>query len=68
MARNKEQQIVAQSTLKTITEWAQMNGHKLNLKDLLGVTLVVSDFVESGWTKEVAQRVDKIDEYLANKK
>lgn len=68
MARNKEQQIVAQSTLKTVTEWAQLNGHKLNLKDLLGVTLVVCDFVESGWSKEVAQRVDKIDDYLANKK
>jgi hypothetical protein len=68
MAKNKEQQIVAQSSLKTVVEFAQANDYKLTLKDLLGISMVVCEFVETGWSKELAQRVDKIDDYLTNRK
>jgi hypothetical protein len=68
MARSKEQQIVAQSTLKLINEWSSICGYCLSLKDLCGISRVVEDYVENGYTKELGERLDKIDEYVKSKR
>jgi len=68
MARTKEQQIVAQSTLKLVNEWANTCGYCLTLKDLCGISRVVEEYVEQGYTKELGERLEKVDEYLSSKK
>ena len=67
MARTKEQQIVAQSTLKLINEWANTCGYCLDLKDLCGISRVVEEYVETGYTKELGDRLEKVDDYLKGK-
>lgn len=65
--RTKEQQIVAQSTLKLVNEWSNTCGYCLDLKDLCSISRVVEDYVENGYSKELAERLGKIDEYLKGK-
>jgi hypothetical protein len=66
--RTKEQQIVAQSTLKLVLEWGNTCGHCLTLKELCGISRVVEEYVESGFTKELGERLEKIDGYVKSKK
>lgn len=67
MARSKDQQIVAQSTLKLVNEWANTCGYCITLKDLCAVSRVVEDYVENGYSKELGDRLEKIDDYLKGK-
>lgn len=67
MARTKEQQIVAQSTLKLVLEWSNTCGYCLSLKDLCAVSRVVEDYVENGYTKELGDRLEKVDDYIKGK-
>lgn len=65
--RTKEQQIVAQSTLKLVLEWSHTCGYCLTLKDLCGISRVVEEYVEKGYTKELGERLEKVDEYIKSK-
>jgi hypothetical protein len=67
MARTKEQQIISQSTLKLILEWSNTCGYCLELKDLVGISRVVEEYVENGYSKEMGQRLEKVDDYLKGK-
>jgi hypothetical protein len=67
MAQTKEQQIVAQSTLKLVLEWSNTCGYCLSLKDLCGISRVVEEYVEKGYSKELGDRLEKVDEYLKGK-
>jgi hypothetical protein len=67
MARNKEQQIVAQSSLKLVNEWAQNCGYCLELKDLVGISVVIEEYVEKGYSKALGERLEKIDGYIKGK-
>ncbi len=64
MAQNKDKQIIAQSTLKLTQEWAKTSGYNLTLKDLVSVSTVLSDYAENGYSKELGERLHKVDEYL----
>ena len=68
MARTKDQQIVAQSSLKLVLEWSNTCGYCLDLKDLCGISRVVEEYVENGYSKELGTRLDTIDDYVKNKK
>ena len=63
MARTKEQQIVAQSSLKLVLEWSNTCGYCLDLKDLCGISRVIEEYVENGYTKELGDRLEKVDDY-----
>lgn len=67
MAQNKERQIATQSSLKLVNEWAVSCGKCLTLKELVGITNVIVDYVESGYTAELGKRLDTIQEHLDNK-
>lgn len=67
MARTKEQQIVAQSSLKLVLEWSNTCGYCLDLKDLCGISRVIEEYVENGYTKELGERLEKVDEYAKGK-
>jgi hypothetical protein len=68
MAQSKERQIAAQSSLKFVNEWATSCNHCLTLKEVISITNVVVDYIENGYTKEIGQRLETIDNYLKNEK
>jgi hypothetical protein len=65
--QSKERQIAAQSSLKLINEWSTTCGKCLTLKELVAITNVIVDYVELGYSKELGNRLDIIEEHL-NKK
>jgi len=67
MAQNKERQIAAQSSMKLVLEWANSCGTCLTMKELVGMSVVIVDFVENGYSKEIGERLEKIQEHLDNK-
>lgn len=64
MAQNKERMIAAQSQLKLTQEWARDCGYCLSLADLVKVSTVMVDYVENGYSKELGERLEKVDTYL----
>ena len=64
MEQNKDKQIMAQSQLKMAHEWATSCGYCLTLKDLVSVSVVLVDYCENGYSKEIGERLNKVDEYL----
>jgi len=68
MAQNKDRQIATQSSLKLVLEWANSCDKCLTLKEVLGITNVIVDYVENGYSKELGDRADKIQEHLDSKK
>lgn len=62
--QNKERQIATQSQLKLTLDWANSCGYCLTLKDLVSVSVVLVDYVENGYSKELKERLEKVDKYL----
>jgi hypothetical protein len=62
--KTQQQQIVSQSSLKVVMEWASMNNIQLSLKDLCGITRVVEEYVENGYSKELATRLEGVDKHI----
>ena len=65
MAQNKDRQIATQSSLTRVLEWSNSCGKCLTIKDLVTITNVIVDYVENGYSKEIGERLQKIDEYLS---
>ena len=59
--------IIRQSQLKLVLDWAQTCGICVSAKELIQVSEVFVDYVSNGYSKEIAARMDKIDEYLNTK-
>ena len=68
MAQNKDRQIATQSSLKLINDWAVSCNRCLTLKELVGITNVIVDYIEGGYTKEIGTRLDTIQQHLDSKK
>ena len=64
MAQNKERQIAAQSQLKMVQEWATSCGYCLSLADLVKVSTLMVEYVENGYSKEMGDRLEKVDSYI----
>jgi hypothetical protein len=67
MAQSKERQIATQSSLKLVNDWANSCNKCLTLKELIAITNVVVDYVEMGYSKELGERLDKIQDHLEHK-
>ena len=68
MAQNKDRQIATQSSLKLVNEWASNCNKCLTIKELVRVADIITDFVEKGYSKELGEVLDKIQDHLDNKK
>lgn len=66
--QSKERQIATQSSMKLILEWGNSCNKCLTLKELVAITNVIVDYVEGGYTKELGDRLEKIQDHLDNKK
>ncbi len=70
MANNNQstqRQIATQSSLKLVLDWGNSCGKCLELKELVAITNVIVDYVEGGYTKQIGERLEKIQEHLDNK-
>ena len=65
--QNTQRQIATQSSLKVILDWSNSCGKCLTLKELVAITNVMVDYVEQGYSKEIGDRLEKIDEFLQDK-
>ena len=65
--QSKERQIATQSSLRLVNDWANSCGKCLELKELVAITNVIVDYVEKGYSKELGDRLDKIQEHLDHK-
>ena len=65
--QSKERQIATQSSLKLINEWSSTCGKCLTLKELVSITNVMVDYVESGYSKEIGDRLERIQNYIDEK-
>jgi len=68
MAQNKDRQIASQSSMKLVLDWANSCNKCLTMKELVAMSVVIVDFVENGYSSEIGNRLDKIQEHLDNKK
>jgi len=64
MKNNTGAAIARQSQLKLIHEWSRDCGVCLTLKDLIAITNVMVDYVENGYSKQMGERLEKIDDYF----
>lgn len=71
MAQNdyqkNQESIVRQSSLKFVQDYQRTIGCPLSLKEILGITNVITDYCQNGWSKEMSDKVDKIDKYILSK-
>jgi len=66
--QSKERQIATQSSLKTVLEWSTTCNTCLTLKELVAITNVIVDYVENGYSSEIATRLENIQTYLDENK
>jgi len=67
MAQNKDRQIASQSSMKLVLDWANSCDKCLTMKELVAMSVVIVDYVENGYTKEVGDRLEKIQDHIDNK-
>jgi hypothetical protein len=64
----EEQEIIArQSQLKLVLDWATTCNKCLTLKELVGITNVMAEYVVDGYKKSIGDRLDTIEDHLDNK-
>jgi hypothetical protein len=65
--QKNQESIVRQSTLKFVGDYCKMIGTPLTLKEVVGVTNVLVEYCQTGYSKELGERLDKIDEHIQSK-
>lgn len=56
--------IVRQSQLKLVLDYTTMMGVKLPLKDIVGISVVMTDFCLNGWSADLKKRIEACDEHI----
>jgi len=56
--------IVRQSQLKLVLDYTTAMGVKLPLKDLIGISVVMTDFCLNGWSADLKKRIEACDEHI----
>lgn len=59
--------IVRQSSLKFVQDYQRTIGCPLTIKEIMGITNVIVDYCQNGWSKELGSRVDNIDKFIQSK-
>ena len=67
MPQNKDRQIASQSSMKLVLDWATACDKCLTMKELVGMSVVLVDYVENGYSAELGKRLDTIQEHIDNK-
>lgn len=56
--------IVRQSQLKLVVDYATLMDVKLPLKDVIGISVVLTDYCLNGWSADLRKRVEACDEHI----
>jgi hypothetical protein len=64
MAQSQGKQISTQSNLKLLVEYMQCREKCLTLVELMQITTVLNDFVENGYSKELQERFEKVEQII----
>jgi hypothetical protein len=62
--QKNQDSIVRQSTLKFVGEYCRLIGTPLTLKEVVGITNVLTDYCQNGYSKEMGDRLGKIDDHI----
>lgn len=65
--QKNQDSIVRQSSLKFVQDYQRTIGCPLSLKEILGITNVIVDYCQQGWSKELGEKLDKIDKHIQSK-
>ena len=65
--QKNQQSIIRQSQLKNVVDYCRLIGTPLTLKEIVGITNVLTDYCENGYSKEIGERLEKIDNHIHNK-
>ena len=65
--RTKEEQIVAQSQLKLALDFLSTKEQDVTFKELLATTNILIDYVMNGYSKDIGEKAEKVDNYLKQK-
>lgn len=66
--KSTQEQIVSQSQLDRSLEFLKAQEVKFGLKEFIGVSAVLEDYVIHGWSKELNTRVSALDKWLKENK
>ena len=66
-SNNIQESIIRQSSLKFVQEYSCCLGKPLTIKEIIGITNVIADYCENGYSKEIADKIVAIDKYLKDK-
>ena len=68
MAQSSTQDaIVRQSSLKFTADYLKLIATPLTLKEVIGITNVIADYCQNGYSKDIGDRLDKIDNHIQSK-
>jgi len=59
--------IVRQSSLKFVSDYQRAIGCPLTIKEIMGITNVIVDYCQNGWSKELGGRVENIHKFIKEK-
>lgn len=65
--QKNQDSIVRQSTLKFVAEYCRMIGTPLTLKEVVGITNVLTDYCQQGYSSELGKRLETIDNHIQTK-
>jgi hypothetical protein len=65
--KTNQESIVRQSTLKFVGEYCRMIGTPLTLKEIVGITNVLTDYCQEGYSAEIGKRLDSIDKHISKR-
>jgi hypothetical protein len=65
--KSNQESIVRQSTLKFVGEYCRMIGTPLTLKEIVGITNVLTDYCQEGYSTEIGKRLESIDKHISKK-
>jgi len=65
--KTKQEIISRQSQLKFVFDYTKQLGINLTLKEVIGITNVMSDYCMKGYSSEIAKRLDAIDKFIIEK-
>ena len=66
-SNSTQDSIVRQSSLKFVTEYCRSIGTPLTLKEVIGITNVITDYCQNGYSSEISKRIDSIDTHIQKK-
>lgn len=65
--QKNQESIVRQSTLKFVGDYCRIIGTPMTLKEIVGITNVLVEYCQEGYTKEMGDRLDRIDKHIQTK-